>query len=192
MAHITDILPKTVGIPLRGSLRLMRWIVIFSGFLMSVTFFLVVIIRYGFNGDLFAYEEWLLAVCFWGFFAGSALASERGHHINADILGIIIKDPRLRRWRRLIVLTIEFLVTAAILYWGYLMLAEEVAKYPIWKTTPALKIPYFAWRLSIFLGFFFMTVFAAAYLYAHIRGVEVEFGDDIEIENKNNEGKAGQ
>lgn len=192
MAHITEILPKGIATSLHGSLKLMRWIVIFSGFLMAVTFFLVVIIRYGFNGDLFAYEEWLLAVCFWGFFAGSALASERGHHINADILGIIIKNPRIRWWRRLIVLTIEFLVTAAILYWGYLMLAEEIAKYPIWKTTPALKIPYFAWRLSIFLGFFFMTIFSASFLYAHIRGFDVEYGDDPDPETTNNNKEAGQ
>lgn len=179
MANITDVVPKAVGVPLLGSLRVMRWIVVLSGFLMSFTFFAVVIIRYGFGGDLFAYEEWLLAVCFWGFFAGSVLASERGHHINADILGIVIKNPRLRWWRRLIVLTIELIVTAAILYWGYLMLAEELAKYPIWKTTPALKIPYFAWRSSIFLGFLFMTIFAAAYLYAHIRGIDVDYGDEL-------------
>ncbi|UWQ91269.1 TRAP transporter small permease [Rhodobacteraceae bacterium M382] len=192
MAHIAEILPTGIASPLQGSLRAMRWIVIFSGLLMSVTFFLVVIIRYGFNGDLFAYEEWLLTACFWGFFAGAALASERGHHINADILGIIITSPKLRWWRRLIVLTIEFFVTAAILYWGYLMLAEELAKYPIWKTTPALKIPYFAWRLSIFLGFFFMTVFSAAFLYAHITGQEVENGDDADTEETSNEKEAGQ
>ena len=192
MAHIAEILPKGIASPLQGSLRAMRWIVIFSGLLMSVTFFLVVIIRYGFNGDLFAYEEWLLTACFWGFFAGAALASERGHHINADILGIIITSPRLRWWRRLIVLTIEFFVTAAILYWGYLMLAEELAKYPIWKTTPALKIPYFAWRLSIFLGFFFMTVFSAAFLYAHITGQKVEYGDDADEGELNTEKEADQ
>ncbi|AUR02045.1 TRAP-type C4-dicarboxylate transport system, small permease component [Phaeobacter inhibens] len=192
MAHIAEILPKGIATPLQGSLRMMRWIVILSGFLMSVTFFLVVIIRYGFNGDLFAYEEWLLTACFWGFFAGSALASERGHHINADILGIIITNPRLRWWRRLIVLTIELVVTAAILYWGYLMLAEELAKYPIWKTTPALKIPYFAWRVSIFLGFFFMTTFAAAYLYAHIRGIEIDYRDDTDAEDMNKKEEADQ
>ena len=68
MKQVTEVLPKVIGVPLLGSLRLMRWIVVLSGFLMSVTFFAVVIIRYGFGGDLFAYEEWLLAVCFWGFF----------------------------------------------------------------------------------------------------------------------------
>lgn len=189
MAQITDVIPKIVGAPLAGSLRIMRWIVILSGFLMSFTFFAVVIIRYGFGGDLFAYEEWLLAVCFWGFFAGAVLASDRGDHINADILGMVIKNPRLRWWRRLLVLTIELVVTAAILYWGYLMLAEEIGKYPIWKATPALKIPYFTWRLSIFMGFFFMTFFAAAFLYAHIRGYEVEFGDNFEVDNNDQETK---
>ncbi len=187
MARITDVVPKIIGAPLLGSLRVMRWIVILSGFLMSFTFFAVVIIRYGFGGDLFAYEEWLLAVCFWGFFAGAVLASERGQHINADILGIVIKNPRLRWWRRFLVLTVELVVTVAILYWGYLMLAEEIGKYPIWKTTPALKIPYFTWRLSIFLGFFFMAIFSAAYLYAHIRGFDVETGDDPETDEAKQE-----
>lgn len=177
MAHISDIFPKLVRLPLLGALKMMRQVVVLSGFLMSVTFFLVVIIRYGFNGDLFAYEEWLLTVCFWGFFAGAALASERGDHINADILSIVIQNERARWWRRLIVLIAEFLITAVILYWGGLMLVEEIAKYPVWKMTPALKIPYFTWRVSIFLGFLFMTVFAAAYLWAHIRGPVAGHGD---------------
>jgi TRAP-type C4-dicarboxylate transport system permease small subunit len=72
------------------------------------------------------------------------------------------------------------------------MLSEEIAKYPIWKTTPALKIPYFAWRLSIFIGFLLMTFFAAAYLYAHIRGIEVEFGDEPLEEDTPNKKDADQ
>lgn len=180
MAQMTEILPKALGWPLAGALRLMRWIVIFSGLLMAFTFFMVVIIRYGFSGDLFAYEEWLLAVCFWGFFAGSALASERGDHINADILGIVIKNPRVRWWRRLAVLTIELAVTVIVVYWGYLMLAEELGKYPIWKMTPALKIPYFAWRLSIVMGFVFMAIFSLIYLIAHIRGIPLDGAETTE------------
>ncbi len=142
--HVTDTLPKGMAVSIEASLKVMRWIVIFSGFLMAATFFMVVVVRYGFSGNLFAYEEWLLTFCFWGFFAGAALASARGYHINADILGIVITNPRLKWWRQLVVLSVELFVTAAILYWGYLMLAEEVAQYPLWKRTPALQIPYFA------------------------------------------------
>ncbi|PIE16328.1 MAG: C4-dicarboxylate ABC transporter [Rhodobacterales bacterium] len=192
MSDLTQVLPKSMAMPLNGSLRVMRWIVILSGFLMATTFFMVVVVRYGFNGNLFAYEEWLLTFCFWGFFAGAALASERGYHINADILGIVISNPRLRWWRQLIVLSVELFITAAILYWGYLMLAEEIGNYPLWKRTPALQIPYFVWRLSIFLGFLYMTLFSAIYLYAHIRGLQIGEGEFVELDLSDDQPEQGE
>ncbi len=169
MAHITDELPKVLGVPMKWALTLMKLITTISGFTMAFTFFFVVVIRYGFGGDLFAYEEWLLAIAFWGFFAGAVLASEQRLHINADILGVIIQNPRLIWWRELFVLTIELIVILAIVYWGYLMLADELYFYPRWKMTPALRIPFFVWRAAIVAGFVLMSTFSAAYLYVHIR-----------------------
>ena len=60
MSDITERLPRKAAAPMRSILRFMRVFVAASGLLMAVTFFLVVIIRYGFSGNLFAYEEWLL------------------------------------------------------------------------------------------------------------------------------------
>lgn len=169
MSQITKELPRAIGAPLDWSLSVFKAIVIFSGLLMAVTFFLVVVIRYGFEGDLYAYEEWLLAVSFWGFFAGAVLASERKLHVNADILSIVIQNPAARWWRGLVVLLVELGVTLAIVYWGYLMIAEEVSYYPRWKMTPALKIPYVYWRIGIAVAFGYMAIFSAAHLYVHIR-----------------------
>jgi len=169
MTSITKQIPRVVGAPLEWSLAVFKAIVVFSGLLMAVTFFLVVVVRYGFQGDLYAYEEWLLAVAFWGFFAGAVLASERKLHINADILGIVIQNPKARWWRETVVLTVELIVLIAICYWGYLMIAEEVAYYPRWKMTPALRIPYAYWRIGILISFIYMAIFGAAYLYVHLR-----------------------
>lgn len=170
MSSITQELPRAIGVPLDWSLSIFKAIVIFSGLLMAVTFFLVVVIRYGFQGDLYAYEEWLLAVSFWGFFAGAVLASERKLHVNADILGIVITSPRAFWWRQTIVLTVELVVTLAIVYWAYLMVADEFSYYPRWKMTPALKIPYVSWRIGILIAFSYMSIFSAAYLYVHLKG----------------------
>lgn len=167
--NVTHKLPKIIGVPLNWSLQVMKLIVIFSGCVMALTFFLVVVVRYGFQGDLYAYEEWLLAIAFWGFFAGAVIASEKKLHINADILDIIFTDPKVRWYRQLIVLTIEFLVITTIVYWGYLMVADEISFYPRWKMTPALKIPFVVWRGAIFVGFVFMSMFAAAHLYVHVK-----------------------
>ena len=52
-----------------------------------------------------------------------------------------------------------------VVYWAYLMLADEIASYPGWKTTIALKIPFFIPRVGIFLGFVFMAFYSALFLY---------------------------
>jgi len=165
---ITDELPAFIGKPMDWSLVIMKIIATFSGFLMAFTFGLVVLIRYGFGGDLFAYEEWLLGISIVGFFAGAVLASERKLHINADILGIVIHNPRLIWWRGFVVLTIELIVTLFIVYACYVSLADDFS-FPRLRATPVLRIPFVSWRIAIMIAFGFMSMYSAAYLYAHIR-----------------------
>ena len=165
---VTDELPRVIGVPMDWAMWLMKAIVIFSGLLMAVTFGAVVVIRYGFGGDLFAYEEWLLAISIVGFFAGAVLASEHKLHINADILGIVISNPRVIWWRGFVVLLIELLVTLFVVYACYISLADDFA-FPRLRATPALRIPFVSWRIAIMVAFGFMACFSAAYLYVHIR-----------------------
>lgn len=168
MSEITDRLPRAAAVPLRGILKLMRIFVAFGGLLMALTFMAVVIIRYGFAGNLFAYEEWLLAISFWTFFLGAALAAERKSHVNADILGVILKNPKLIWWRGLIVYLIELVIGAYIVYWSYLAVESEILAYPLWERTTALQIPAVFPRVAILTGFAFMNLFTAIYLTLHI------------------------
>lgn len=165
---ITDELPAFIGKPMDWSLVIMKIIATFSGFLMAFTFGLVVLIRYGFGGDLFAYEEWLLGISIVGFFAGAVLASERKLHINADILGIVIHNPRLIWWRGFVVLSIELIVTLFIVYACYVSLADDFS-FPRLRATPVLRIPFVSWRIAIMIAFGFMSMYSATYLYVHIR-----------------------
>lgn len=166
--RITDELPRLIGVPMNWMLTVMKIIVTISGFLMALTFGLVVVIRYGFGGDLFAYEEWLLAISIVGFFAGAVLASEREMHINADILSIVIHNPRLVWWRGFVVLLIELIVVLFIVYACYVSLADDFS-FPRLRATPVLRIPFVTWRIAIMIAFGFMSTFTAAYLYVHIR-----------------------
>lgn len=166
--RITDELPKFIGVPMNWMLVVMKIIVTISGFLMAFTFGLVVVIRYGFGGDLFAYEEWLLAASIVGFFAGAVLASERQFHINADILSIVIKNPRMIWWRGFVVLLIELIVVLFIVYACYVSLLDDFS-FPRLRATPVLRIPFVSWRIAIMIAFGFMSMFSAAYLYVHIR-----------------------
>ena len=168
MSKITNELPAVIGLPMDWMLSIMKVIVTISGFLMALTFGLVVIIRYGFGGDLFAYEEWLLAVSIIGFFAGAVLASERKLHINADILGIVITDARMIWWRGFVVLLIEVLVTLFILYACYISILDDFS-FPRLRATPVLRIPFVTWRIAIMVAFGLMAAFSMAHLYVHIR-----------------------
>lgn len=166
--RVTDELPAFIGLPMNWMLVVMKIIVIFSGFLMAFTFGAVVVIRYGFGGDLFAYEEWLLAISIVGFFAGAVLASERQFHINADILSIVIQNPKLIWWRQFLVLLIELIVVLFIVYACYVSLLDDFS-FPRLRATPVLRIPFVSWRIAIMIAFTFMSMFSAAYLYVHIR-----------------------
>ena len=168
MTEIVDRLPPVAARPLLAIITFMRLFVAAGGLLMAVTFFAVVIIRYGFSGNLFAYEEWLLAISFWTFFFGAALAAEKKSHVNADILGVVLGRSKLAWWRGLLVYIIEFVIGAYIVYWCYLAVESEIVAYPLWETTTALKIPAVFPRAAILVGFFFMTLFNAIYMAFHI------------------------
>ena len=154
---------------LRGVVRLMVKIktilVVISLPILPITFFGVVFFRYILEQDLFAYEEWLLPICFWIFFLSSAIGTYYGKQINADLLDTVTDNHKFMWLRKMGVTAIELVITLIIFYWAWLMLANEIADYPGWKTTIALKIPFFVPRLGIFVGFFFMALYSALSLY---------------------------
>lgn len=168
MSEIPEKLPPILASPLRKTLKFMNLFVAAGGLIMAVTFCAVVIVRYGFSGNLFAYEEWLLAICFWVFFFGSALAAERKSHVNADILGAVLKSSKLIWWRATLVYIIEIGIGSYIVYWCFLSVQSEIIAYPLWETTSALKIPAIVPRLAILTGFTFMVFFSITYFILHL------------------------
>ena len=49
------------------------------------------------------------------------------------------------------------------------MIADEIAAYPVWKTTIALKIPFIVPRFGIFVGFVFMAFYSALSIFLMLR-----------------------
>lgn len=133
--------------------------------ILPITFFFVVLFRYVLEHDLFAYEEWLMPICFWIFFLGGALGTYYDKQINADLLDTVTDNSRLLWLRKLAIQIIELAITLVLAWWAWLMLAGEIADYPAWKTTIALKIPFIVPRISIFVGFAFMAFYSALSIY---------------------------
>ena len=165
MVLLESELPHGLRGIVRALVRIKTVIVVIALPILPITFFLVVLFRYVLESDLFAYEEWLLPICFWLYFLGGALGTYDDVHINADLLGAISDSPRYLWLRKIAITTIELVIVLFVVYWAYLMLADEIASYPNWKTTIALKIPFFIPRVGIFLGFLFMAFYSALFLF---------------------------
>ena len=169
MTELVDQLPRALQGLVRAMLSFKSVLVVIAFLIMAGTFFFVVIVRYGFEGDLFAYNEWLLMVCFWLFFMGGALGTYEGSHINADLLDFFTEDQRLRWLRKLVVTAIEVGVSVALVYLAVLMIYDEIESYPNLAVTPALKIPFLIPRGGILVGLLMMSFYSALHLYALIK-----------------------
>ena len=181
MPELVDRLPDAIAGPIRVALAIKNFIIVLASLIMALTFGFVVIARYGFSADLFAYEEWLMVICFWMFFMASAMGTYDKSHVNADLLGFVIKDPRKLWLRNVIIEFIEVLVTLAIIYWAWLMIADEISYYPNWQTTIALQIPFLVPRIGIFLGFILMAVYSILHLYVLLKTGAPDIREDNQL-----------
>ncbi|WP_136440894.1 TRAP transporter small permease [Pacificoceanicola onchidii] len=169
MIELADQLPPRIGLTVKRLLKIKSFFLILSTFILALTFFLVVVFRYVLESDLFAYEEWLLPMCFWLFFLGSAVGTYDDTQIRADILEEWFTNPRTIWLRRVIITSIELIVSVFLVYWAVLMLRDEIASYPQWQTTIALRIPFFVPRLGICVGLVFMALYSALHLYVLLK-----------------------
>ena len=165
MILLEDDLPPGLRTIVRLMVKIKTIMVVIALPILPITFFGVVFFRYILEQDLFAYEEWLLPICFWIFFLSSAIGTYHGKQINADLLDAVTDNHKIMWLRKMGVTALELVITLIILHWAWLMLAGEIADYPGWKTTIALKIPFIVPRLGICVGFFFMALYSALSLY---------------------------
>ncbi|MBN3564857.1 TRAP transporter small permease [Aliamphritea spongicola] len=161
-------------------LQIKQYFLAAASLIMAFVFFFVVILRYWFQTDLFAYEEWVLMLAFWVYFLGGAMGSYENTHVKADFLLSVMDDPR-KKW--LVVnftIFLEVLIGLVLSYWGWLMVEEEVVAYPDWQRTTGLELPFFIPKLGIFLGFVFMTFYTALHLYSGLRSGPSDVWEDNE------------
>ena len=163
--HVPDGLARLVDL----MVRIKTILVVAALPILPITFFLVVFLRYILEKDLFAYEEWLLMICCWMYFLGSALGTYYDTQINADLMASITKNPNFLWIRKVTITLVELIITVIVLYWGILMLGDEIGMYPRWKMTIALKIPFIVPRIGIVVGLFFMALYSALHLFVLFR-----------------------
>jgi TRAP-type C4-dicarboxylate transport system permease small subunit len=169
MTELADRLPPRLGKTVKWMVAIKLNVCATATLILPITFTLVVIFRYIFHLDLFAYEEWLLPISFWLYFLASGVASYEDSQIRADVLESLFRTPSAI-WRRRVILNIvETSISLVVLYWAALMMLREIGSYPFWQKTIALQIPFAAPRLGIFIGLFFMAFYGLLHLYVLLK-----------------------
>ena len=179
MIMFEDALPPRLKKFVRLMVKIKTNLVVFALPILPITFFFVVFFRYILERDLFAYEEWLKPICFWIFFLSSSLGTYHDKQINADLLDEFTDNKTLLWLRKVTITFIELVITLFVLHWAWLMLADEIASYPRWKTTIALKIPFFVPRLGIFVGIFFMAFYSALAFYVMLKVGPTQYAETM-------------
>lgn len=140
--------------------KIERMIVLCCCLFLASVFCLVVLLRYVFETDLFAYEEWVLTVAFLLYFVGGALASKTNSHIKADILLEYIRSERSKKIYSGVILLIEAFIVGLVAWFAAKMFLNEFARWPNIPTSPVYRIPLAVPRFFIVAGFILMTLHA--------------------------------
>ena len=154
---------------LNALVRLEKAIVFACSLFLAAAFCVIVLLRYGFESDLFAYEEWVLTVAFLLYFVGGGLASHGDVQIKADIVQGIIGNARSRSLFQAGVLLFEGLIAAVLTWYAYRMFVHEFVRWPNIPTTPVYKIPLAVPRFFILAGFSLMALHALVNGIRHLR-----------------------
>lgn len=120
---------------------------------------LVVLMRYVFHSDIFAFDEIVLILAYWMYFLGSAYALYEGTHVKADILENLLSE-RAKRGLRVLVGLIQVGLGVIYIAWAWEMIVYSWTEMP---RTSAWGIPIALPQTSIFIGFVLMTFYSVVY-----------------------------
>ena len=123
-------------------------IIVAVGTFISVAMFIQILLRYVFHAPLFGLEEISILVVSWFYFIGSAYSVHTESFIKADILPLVVKNPRIIRVFNIISLVLTIIATSLLFFYGL--------KYAIWSGGSHVVTPTFL--ISVNYGFSALVV----------------------------------
>ena len=134
----------------------------FSALLVTVN----VLCRYIIKIDVFALDEIIKLVTMWMYFIGAGFCSHVEGHINANLIGPMLKSGKIKKALKLFteVLTLFALTFFLRLGWQYTLWALKMN-----GKTPGLGIPLFASQVTLFVGIALMFMYTLVRFIGYIK-----------------------
>lgn len=135
----------------------LRFLMILSGIFITLTVFIAVLLRYIFEIDLYAIDEFQMLAAYWFYFISAAYASSHGKQITADILTFILKSERSKLYVAIVVNILSVVILTLFAYWSkdlILFAISATQKTQVWR----ISMVYY--YLPVVVGLTLMAVFA--------------------------------
>lgn len=141
-------------------LKLQRLIMVGTTVAVILMFGIVVLARYAFHFNVIGYDEIIVVAACWMYFIGGSYAMSEESHIRADVLNLFLSPPKIR-FLKIITGVIQVVCGVILIYLSYDMILFDITSKP---TTIDWNIPLYIPRVSILVGFIFMTFYSFVYL----------------------------
>ena len=136
--------------------KFMNFVVIVTSIAITLMICATVVLRYGFETDLYAIDEIETLLAFWLYFIGAAYASYTKRQITADILAQFVNNKKIIKYITIVSCIIGCLVCLIFTKFSVDILTfsrERSQKSLLWR------IPMSYMYISIVIGFVLMSVY---------------------------------
>ena len=115
-----------------------------------------VLLRYLFKMPLMGVEELACMVGIWMYMMGAAYGARDRSHIRADLLHLLIKEPRSYAWAKGVIAFVTAVLAGVMCKWCWDYVLWSIKS---WERSPALMIPMVYTQASLLASSFLMTFY---------------------------------
>jgi len=131
-----------------------------------------VILRYILHTSLMGIEEILIFPTIWLFFLGSANASLEHTQINAKVIELFLKPPKMIKIYKIIVAVLCFIIDCWMTYWAYKYFQYSIR---IHRLSGFFYIPLVYAEVAVFIGLLLMGIYTFLEIIYYFKGFMHEF-----------------
>jgi TRAP-type C4-dicarboxylate transport system permease small subunit len=151
-----------------GMDRLQQIVLIATSLFISVFMFVEVMLRYIFRKPIMGIEEILPLAAFWLYFIGASYGSYKRSHIKAEVVEMMVKNPRRVAVTRAVAGVITFGVGLYLCKWAFDFFIYGLTQ---GQFSATLFIPMVYSQSAVFFGLILMTFYFLIELIDRVRAI---------------------